>query len=91
MSASPQLKSTYSRKQKNCSFSVNTGRLLRAARKSKGLSQSDVANSIGRFNQSDISRLENGSARVFADDLIDFSRLYNRPISYFYNHHDLSN
>ena len=93
MSASPQpsLKNTYSRKPKASSFNVNTGKLLRAARKASGYSQTAVADSIGKFKQSDISRIESGRFRLFADDLLLFSRLYNRPVAYFYNHGELEN
>jgi transcriptional regulator with XRE-family HTH domain len=91
MNVSGQLKGTYSRKQKPSTFNVNTGKLLKAARKANGYSQTYVAESIGKFKQYEISRIEAGYSRLFADDLVLFSRLYNRPVSYFYNHGTLEN
>lgn len=57
-------------------------RRLRAARQAAGLTQGDVAGAVRR-TQSFVSKCEAGERRVDAIELLEFARLYGRPMSYF--------
>jgi transcriptional regulator with XRE-family HTH domain len=55
---------------------------LREARESAGLSQEEVAGSLG-LPRPAISQIENGHRRVEALELARFAKLYARPLSFF--------
>ena len=55
---------------------------LKAARKSLGLSQSQVAKKIGK-TQSYISKIESGQSKIDIFQLKEFSLLYKRPLNFF--------
>jgi transcriptional regulator with XRE-family HTH domain len=55
---------------------------LRAARKSAGLRQADVAIEMGRA-QSWVSKIESGELRVDFIEMVHLARLYNKPLSSF--------
>ena len=57
-------------------------RALRTARESAGLTQVDVAKKLQR-PQSFVSNCESGERRVDAIELLEFARLYRRPLAYF--------
>ncbi len=56
--------------------------LLRGAREDAGLTQSDVAKSLG-VHQSFVSKSESGERRVDIIELHAFAKLYKKPITYF--------
>jgi transcriptional regulator with XRE-family HTH domain len=64
------------------SFNKNIGTLLKQARIDSSLSQEIVGEKLG-LSQDSISKYENGSA-VTAFKLLKFSKLYRKPISFFY-------
>ena len=55
---------------------------LKQARLESGLSQTEAAKLLKR-HQSFVSRSENGTRRVDIIDLIQFGKIYNKPIKYF--------
>jgi transcriptional regulator with XRE-family HTH domain len=55
---------------------------LRAARRSYGLTQAQVAQQLHR-PQSFVSKCESGERRVDAVELARFARLYGKPLGYF--------
>jgi len=55
---------------------------LRAAREAAGLRQAQVARSL-RKPQSFVSKCESGERRVDFVELLEFSRLYGKPLEYF--------
>ena len=55
---------------------------LKQARFESGLSQTEAADFLKR-HQSFVSRSENGSRRVDIIDLIQFGKIYHKPIKYF--------
>jgi len=55
---------------------------LRKARKDAGLTQSEVANKLGR-EQSYVSKCESGERRVDITELVEFARLYERTLDFF--------
>jgi transcriptional regulator with XRE-family HTH domain len=67
--------------------SVFTGRyarfleLLRKAREEAGLTQIEVARALGR-PQSFVSKCESGERRVDVIELIDFCRVYRKPVTH---------
>jgi transcriptional regulator with XRE-family HTH domain len=67
--------------------SVFTGRyarfleLLRKAREEAGLTQIEVARKLGR-PQSFVSKCESGERRVDVVELIDFCRVYGKPVTH---------
>ena len=59
-------------------------RLLLIARKEAGLTQTDVADLLGK-QQSFVSKCESGERRVDVVELNEFARIYNKPIGFFYD------
>ena len=55
---------------------------LKQARLESGLTQAETADLLKR-HQSFVSRSENGIRRVDIFDLIQFGKIYNKPIMYF--------
>lgn len=55
---------------------------LRAARQAAGLTQTQVANAVGR-PQSFVSKCEAGERRLDAVELLEFARLYDKPLGFF--------
>ena len=55
---------------------------LRQARKDKGLTQIDVAKSLGK-HQSYVAKCESGERRVDIVELAEFASLYNKSLDYF--------
>lgn len=55
------------------------GRRLQEARKARGLTQQDVAESLN-IARTTVTALEKGERRVRSDELIQLARLYGRPI-----------
>jgi transcriptional regulator with XRE-family HTH domain len=47
-----------------------------------GLTQVDVAHKLGK-HQSYVSKCETGERRVGFVELLDFAKIYNKPIDYF--------
>lgn len=64
------------------SFNQNVGTLLKKARLDADLSQEVVGEKLG-LSQDSISKYEKGS-NVSAFKLLQFSKLYRKPISFFY-------
>ena len=56
------------------------GRVIRTARKELGISQADLAKSLGYRSQGAISKVENGQYSLAADQLIEFSKISGIPI-----------
>jgi transcriptional regulator with XRE-family HTH domain len=57
-------------------------RRLRAARLDAGLTQAQVAELLGT-TQAFVSKCELGERRIDPIDLVDFARLYRRPLNHF--------
>lgn len=57
--------------------------LIRAARSERGISQKDLADYLGK-TQETISNLERGKVQVSASELYQIAQLLNKPIEYFY-------
>ncbi len=55
---------------------------LRQARKEKGLTQIDVAQSLGK-HQSYVAKCESGERRVDVVELAEFAHLYKKSLDYF--------
>ena len=55
---------------------------LKRARVDAGLTQSEVASRMGRY-QSFVSKCESGERRVDAVELTEFAALYGKPVTYF--------
>jgi transcriptional regulator with XRE-family HTH domain len=55
---------------------------LKAARKDAGLTQLQTAEKLNK-TQSYISKCENGELRVDIIQLLEFAKLYGKPITYF--------
>jgi DNA-binding XRE family transcriptional regulator len=55
---------------------------LRQARKDKGMTQVQVASSLGK-HQSYVAKCENGERRVDVVELAEFAKLYKKPLDYF--------
>jgi len=62
---------------------IKISKRLCEARKALGLSQSEVADKLGR-NQYFVSRCETGKRRLDICELEEFAKLYNKPISFFF-------
>ncbi len=52
------------------------------ARKENGLTQTDVAVALGK-HQSYVAKCESGERRVDVIELVEFARLYKKPLDYF--------
>lgn len=63
-------------------FNKNLGKLLKQARKAENLSQEDVGTILG-VSQDTISNHEKG-ASVSAQRLLEFAKVYKKPINFFY-------
>lgn len=61
---------------------------LRAARLEAGLTQEEVAKSLGK-NQSFVSRSETGERRIDVIELQAFASIYQKPMSYFLSNTDV--
>lgn len=72
-----------SEEDKQLLFSKNLGDRLQKARKSNKLTQKTVAEKLGT-SQKRISDIEAGNCKHSAFDLLQFSKIYQKPISYFY-------
>lgn len=55
---------------------------LREARLTSGLSQSEIAERLHK-PQSYISRCESGARRIDIFELLEFARVYSKPLSFF--------
>ena len=55
------------------------GRRLQEARKARGLTQQEVADSLG-FARTTVTALEKGERRIRSSELIQMARLYGRPV-----------
>lgn len=69
--------------EENDKFNSLLGRKLRAARKSASMTQQEVA-SFMDCSQDSISKYERGNASIGSYKLLQFSRLYKKPINFFY-------
>ncbi|PJZ65830.1 transcriptional regulator [Leptospira wolffii] len=58
-------------------------KLLKEARLEAGLSQTEVADSIGRC-QSFVSRIESGELRLKLEDFLKLYQLYGKPATHFF-------
>lgn len=58
------------------------GRRLQEARKARGLTQQEVADSLG-FTRTTVTALEKGERRTRPNELIQMARLYGRPVGDF--------
>jgi len=56
--------------------------LLRQARKEAGLTQTEVAEKLGR-PQSFVAKCESGERRIDIVELSEFANLYRKPLGYF--------
>lgn len=63
--------------------SAAIGARIRQAREAKGLSQEELAVGVSR-SQKAISQYENGTRRMFANDLPQFAEALNVPVSFFF-------
>lgn len=64
-------------------FRKNQGNLLKKARKSADLTQEEVAIHFG-LSQDTISKFERGISDVDSYRLLEFSKLYSKPITFFF-------
>jgi transcriptional regulator with XRE-family HTH domain len=64
-------------------FKRNQGLLLRNARKSAKLTQKEVAFQFG-LSQDTISKYERGEYSVDSYRLLEFSKLYSKPVTFFF-------
>jgi transcriptional regulator with XRE-family HTH domain len=55
---------------------------LRNARLEAGLTQAEVARALAR-TQAFVSKCESGERRIDPIDLVDFARLYRKPLTFF--------
>lgn len=67
---------------------LELGRRLQEARKSRGLTQQEVANSLG-FARTTITAMEKGERRIRPNELIQMARLYERPVGDFVGEREL--
>lgn len=68
---------------KQSSFKISQGKLLRKARKGANLTQEQVASEFG-LSQDTISKYEKGEYNVDSFRLMEFSKLYAKPITFFF-------
>ena len=64
-------------------FKRNQGLLLRNARKAAKLTQEEVASEFG-LSQDTISKYERGEYSVDSYRLLEFSKLYSKPVTFFF-------
>lgn len=64
-------------------FNSNVGNLLKKARKSAQFTQQEVASHLG-VSQDTISKYERGKSTISSYNLLEFSRLYEKPITFFF-------
>jgi transcriptional regulator with XRE-family HTH domain len=64
-------------------FKEKLGTLLKKARTSVNLSQEQVAAHFG-VSQDTISKYERGKANISPYKLLEFSRLYEKPVTFFF-------
>lgn len=64
-------------------FRKKQGYLLSKARRMSKFSQSDAAKYVG-LSQDTISKMEKGKQPVTSYRLLEFARLYNKPVNFFY-------
>lgn len=64
-------------------FRKSQGSLLKKARKNTNYSQEQVGALFG-VSQDTISKIENGKQTVNSYHLLEFAKLYNKPVSFFY-------
>jgi transcriptional regulator with XRE-family HTH domain len=68
---------------KNAGFNLALGQKLRSARKSASLTQNEVATFM-ELSQDSISKYERGNSEVAPYKLLQFSKLYRKPITFFF-------
>ena len=64
-------------------LNTKIGLKLKSARKSASFNQSTAAIKVG-LTQDTISRLERGTTTISAEHLLKFSKLYCKPVTFFY-------
>ncbi len=69
--------------QEDIKFRKNLGTLLKKARESAKFTQEEVALKMN-MSQDNISRFERGKGQVSSHRLLKFSKIYQKPITYFY-------
>lgn len=73
----------YNKDSGEAEFRKNQGYLLRKARKSSTYSQTQVGAMFG-LSQDTISKIEKGEQPVTSYRLLEFAKLYDKPVSFFY-------
>lgn len=63
-------------------FTIEMGQIIKKAREDKGWSQSQLAEELAR-RQATISDLENGKTEIGIFTLLQLSRVFQKPISFF--------
>lgn len=63
-------------------FTIEMGQLIKTARESAGLNQTELAEKLSR-RQATISEIENGKIEVSILTLVQLAVVFNKPISYF--------
>ncbi len=69
--------------QEDTKFKQSVGKLLRKARESAKFTQEEAATKM-QMSQDNISKFERGKAPVSSYRLLKFSKLYSKPITYFF-------
>lgn len=64
-------------------FYQKQGKLIQAARKLANMTQDEVAAEFS-LSQDVISKYEKGKLKIPSHTILKFSRLYNKPITYFF-------
>ncbi len=70
-------------------LTIQIGQRIRAARKAKGMTQSEVSQKTG-LDQAYISRLENGTAEGSPAQILNIARGIGVPIAQFYDDQDVT-
>lgn len=68
-------------------LNVQIGLRIRAARKAKGMTQSEISQKTG-IDQATVSRLENGTQEGSPGQLLSIARIINIPIAQLYDDQD---
>ena len=63
---------------------IKIGSRISAARKKLGMSQTEVANTLGKKSPAYLSLVENGSRNIMAADLVRLAVHFKMPLSHFY-------